>query len=339
MIKKSRNVLKYLSVALVFGAAVFVFWYWEEVLYGLRQAKGQLHLLRSTETREVFLTKYPEMQGKLALVDEIKRFAIDSLGLHPSGSYEKVFDQKGKPIMWVITASKPYALEAYLWHFPIVGTFRYKGFFDSTLVGPEIQNLQKDGYEYRIGNASAWSTLGFLDDPLLSSFLDRSVGSLAELIIHELTHGTVFIKNDLEFNENLAEFIGAYGAKRFLEATYGVASKEVEAYFLEKMEEERYIAAIMDGAVTLDSLYASFHESSPKDSLKQNTILKIMRNATGNDTLSKAYLRQKGINNAYFTGVGTYHNKQSYFKELLKNQFSDNFAAFLAYIKKNSNNL
>ncbi len=215
---------KKIGLVLVVMLVALAIWQRELVSYGWMQARGQLRILWNTQPVDEVLADatYPDsLKKKIELIREIKRFSVDSLGLEPSGSYESFYNQQGKPILWVITACEPYELIARKWHFPIIGTFSYKGFFEKDRADTLVAELKKEGLDTRIGEVSAWSTLGFLNDPILSSFLDRSEGNLAELIIHELTHGTLFIKNSLEYNENLADFVGEYGALRFLAQKYG----------------------------------------------------------------------------------------------------------------------
>jgi len=189
--------VKKIALIVVGVLTVLIVWQWELVSYGWMQGRGQLRILWNTKSVAEVLSDpaYPDsLKQKIELILEIKRFAIDSLGLDKSGSYESFYDQQGKPILWVVTAAQPYQLVARQWHFPIIGTFSYKGFFEKDRADTTVAELKREGLDTRVGEVSAWSTLGFLNDPILSSFLDRPEGSLAELIIHELTHGTLFIK-------------------------------------------------------------------------------------------------------------------------------------------------
>ena len=325
-------------------------WQHELISYGWMQAKGQLHILWNTQPVAEVLADpvYPDsLKQKIELIREIKRFSIDSLGLDESGSYESFYNQHGKPILWVVTAAEPYQLLARQWHFPLLGTFTYKGFFEKDRADTLVSDLKKEGLDTRIGEVSAWSTLGFLNDPILSSFLDRSEGSLAELIIHELTHGTLFIKNNLEYNENLADFVGEYGALRFLAQKYGKASAPYQNYLATKAFYERYDQHILHGTRILDRLYKSFKPETPvvvKDSLKWKTIRQIVDSS---DTLTdqrqqasvrlakKRRLSKLNLpNNAYFIGYLTYRKQQNRFRQEFENQFGGNFKRYLTYLKK-----
>ena len=343
---------KKIALIIVGVLAGLIVWQWELVNYGWMQARGQLRILWNTKPVSEVLADpvYPDsLKRQLKLIREIKRFAIDSLGLDKSGSYESFYDQRGKPILWVITAAQPYQLVARQWHFPIIGTFSYKGFFEKDRADEQIDALKKEGLDTRVGEVSAWSTLGFLNDPILSSFLDRPVGSLAELIIHELTHGTLFVKNSLEYNENLADFVGEYGALRFMAQKYGKESAPYRDYLATKEFYGRYDEHILRGTRSLDSLYQSFafKPKTPtvvKDSLKWQTIRQIVvtsdtiadeRGKTNARLVKKRRLDKLNLpNNAYFIGYLTYRKQQNRFRQEFENRFQSNFTRYLTYLKQ-----
>jgi len=341
---------KKIALGIVGLLLVLVAWQWELVSYGWMQAKGQLTILWNTKPVADVLADpaYPDsLKRKIKLIQEIKSFSIDSLGLDPSGSYESFYDQHGKPILWVITAAQPYQLVARQWHFPILGTFSYKGFFEKDRADQQIDELKKEGLDTRVGEVSAWSTLGFLNDPILSSFLARSEGSLAELIIHELTHGTLFVKNSLEYNENLADFVGEYGAARFLAQKYGRTSAQFRDYEGAKAFYGRYDEHVLTGTQILDSLYKSFKPTTPvaiKDSLKWQTIRQIVasadtirdeRSQPGVRLVKKGRLEKPNLpNNAYFIGYLTYRKQQNRFRQEFEQQFNSDFTRYLTYLKQ-----
>lgn len=316
---------------------------WEVCLYGFRQAKGQIRIIWGAVPIEEKLQdpSFPDsLKQKINLIQEIKQFAVDSLGLYPSESYSTYFEQNGKPILWVITACPPYSLEPQTWHFPILGTFSYKGFFEEELAQKAIQDLQAQQLDTRKSEVSAWSTLGYLNDPILSSMLERSEASLASLIIHEMTHGTVFRKNDLAFNENLADFIGDYGAERFLAAKYGKDNDLFIQYQTQLVLQEKYAQHIQRGSRLLDSLYTSTpfkqKKEADKKKAKENLILQIVQKT---DTLQLKEIRQNRKikqlpNNAYFAAFATYQSKQNEFEKEFKEKFNSDFRAYLLYLKK-----
>jgi len=209
--------------------------------YGLRQLKGQLNLvINSREIVDVLGdSQVPDsIKVKLRLIHEIREFAFDSLGLTRNENYTTYFDQRGQRLMYVVTASERYRLKPQVWHFPVIGAVGYKGFFREDLAKLEAERLKAQGYDVHIGGASGWSTLGWLKDPVLSQMLMLEEGDLAELIIHELLHGTIYIPDNTEWNENFATFVGEEGAKLFLKSKYGPSSKQELEYLSGKQADE-----------------------------------------------------------------------------------------------------
>ncbi|PLK42307.1 aminopeptidase [Emticicia sp. TH156] len=342
---KIKRLLKYFFLVVAILVAAFIMLNFDAALYGFRQAKGQMKVIFNTRpVAEVMADRsFPDsLKKRIELIQEIKQFAIDSLGLNQSKNYTTFYNQHGKPILWVITASEPFALKAKKWHFPIVGTFSYKGYFEKQLADTEITELKKEGFDTQLNEVSAWSTLGYLKDPILSSMLYYSDGRLAALIIHELTHGTLFVKDNLEFNENLADFIGDYGAIRFLTYKYGKDAQELKDYEFSKKYNDAYSRHLLNGAKKLDSLYNGFSKNLSKEqktSLKSGLIQRIISSA---DTLMHGTLkplRRKAkpnaqINNAYFVGFMTYQSKQNQFEEEFRVKYNKNFKLYLKYLKE-----
>jgi predicted aminopeptidase len=334
------------KIALLFFVVISLLclYYRDLIGYGWAQAAGQIHILRNVKEVEEVLSDpaFPDsLKAGIRLIEEIKKFGIDSLGLNPSRNYTSFYDQGGRPILWVVTASERYKIQAKAWNFPILGTFSYKGFFDSTLANEEMLSLKKQGWDVERSEVSAWSTLGYLRDPILSSMLSRSEGSLASLILHELTHGTLFVKNNLELNENLASFVGDHGAVRFLRYKYGESSPELERYLLSKKYNDAWSEHMLRGTKRLDSLYETFPGNNgrdeAKDVLKSDLIAVIVADT---DTLlngryrSKPSKRFRELNNAYFIGYQTYRSRQNIFKEEFETKFASDFKEYFQFLKQ-----
>lgn len=188
-------------------------------IYLCKQAKGQLSLLMNTQSFDSYLKENKLTEGELKnlrLITSIKQFSIDSLGYKPTNNFTKIYDQKNKPVLWVVTASEKYKLNPYMWDFPMIGKVSYKGFFEYDLTEKEKNRLASQGYDIGIRSVSAWSTLGWLSDPLLSSHLHKKTGSFCDLLFHELFHATFYGSNQINDNENLANFVAHKATIQFL---------------------------------------------------------------------------------------------------------------------------
>lgn len=281
------------------------------------------------------------LKTRLHEIADIRKFAIDSLELNDTECYTKVYDQKGKAILWVLIATKPYELEAHEWNFPFIGRFPYKGFFDYEKLLEEKKQLDAKNYDTHINEIAAWSTLSWFNDPILSNMLLRPKGSLANLIIHEMTHSTLFVKNNLSFNENLATFIGDVGARKYLTNMYGIESSEYTNYIAIASDRKRMAEHMLRGTTRLDSLFQATPkmETALRDSAKKQLIKTIFHDA---DTLSfsnkSRYLWLKSIkrlpNNAYFIGFKTYREQQNTFKQEFETEFNNDFKAYLSHLKE-----
>jgi predicted aminopeptidase len=163
---------------------------------------------------------------KIRFIQEVKRYGEERLGLKRTKSYSKFFEVKG-PVLNVVTACEKDRLQLYHWDFPVVGRVNYKSFFTREGALEEKRLLDGMGYDTFVQRAAAYSTLGWLKDPIFSSILEWNEATLANLILHETAHGTVYFKGETDFNEQLATFIGNQGAIDFLIEKYGPGSKEV----------------------------------------------------------------------------------------------------------------
>jgi predicted aminopeptidase len=336
MKKHLRTFSKISFVALFLVSA----WNYDLVFYGVRQLKGQLTIIWNAKPVEDVL-KDPalksETREKLLLTEEIRRFAMDSLGLKNSKNYTTYFDQQDKPIMWVVTGCRPYELKAKEWWFPFLGNVSYKGFFTEARALEEEQRVRSQGYETDIYSPSAWSTLGFFKDPIFSNMLKRGPGRLSELIIHELTHATIYLESSVDFNENLATFIGEKGAEQFLLTKYGEQSTEYKRYRGFLTDEMIYSEYMMQSSKRLDSLYKSFSDDLPvkeKASLKYRMIAEIM---SGIKQLPFSYperylfdfRKSKLPNNTEFMAFLRYRKKQDTFNKILEDKYDGNLKLFI----------
>lgn len=185
--------------------------------YYHRLAEHQTFILRAKTPIETVLkdpSTSEEIKQKLRLVLEVRDFAMQNLGLNVGSNYLDYVPLKEEAVTFVVNAAEKYELKTYQWSYPIVGKLPYKGFPTKKEAEEEAQKMQKQ-YDTYVRGVSAYSTLGWFDDPIFSSMLSLSEERLVETIIHESVHATVFYKDDADFNERLATFLGQEGAKLF----------------------------------------------------------------------------------------------------------------------------
>jgi predicted aminopeptidase len=154
-------------------------------------------------------------RGKLELVVQARSFAQRDLNLDVGDSYTSFSKIDRDTLALVLSASPTDRLAAYTWWFPIVGRLPYKGFFSLKAAEKERRKLEDRHYDTYLRTTSAFSTLGWLPDPLLSTVLRQDSVGLVETVIHEVTHNTLFVSGQVKFNESFANFVGSVGAIEF----------------------------------------------------------------------------------------------------------------------------
>jgi predicted aminopeptidase len=188
--------------------------------YVLRAAYEEAKILWRRQPIEQVLASEadPEMRAKLELVLAVRRFAADDLGLRVGGSYASIARVDQSQIVHVVSAAPRDRLVPYTWWFPIVGDVPYRGYFDKADADALAAELEQEGYDTSVRPSVAFSTLGWFDDPLLSTVLRGDANRLADTVIHELLHNTIYVAGHAAFNESFATFVGHRGAVEFFTA-------------------------------------------------------------------------------------------------------------------------
>lgn len=319
-------------------------WQHQLILYGTSQAKGQLKVvMNSREIADVLTDSYApdSIKQKLLLIQEIKKFTVDFLGFSETENYETYYDQQGKPILWVVTAAKPFAMEPKEWSFPFLGDVPYKGFFELGKAEDEERALERQQWDTNLRVVGGWSTLGWFRDPVLSNMLNESSGELANTIIHELTHGNLFVKDSVQFNENLASFFGDQGARLFLEHKYGLNSIEGQLYNRRQADQRKFTSHILNGAELLDELYKS-QGVSTADNLrygpKRSLLNEIIDSADTLNLYEKdryiLYLEKSKVNNAFFMSYLRYRADFGIFEKELEDKFKGDLKGYFQHLQQ-----
>lgn len=280
------------------------------------------------------------VRAKLELVKEIRAYAFNKLKLNPTNNYTKFYDQHGQPLLFVVSASKEFKMEPKLWWFPIVGRVSYKGFFSLEDADNEMDDLLIDGYDTRVREVNAWSTLGFFSDPVMSSMLEYPEADLAELLFHELSHSTIYIKGDVDFSESLANFIGVRGAMMYLEDKYGKESTQYKTYVNQQYDYDKFDKYMLAASNKLDSVYATFKPEEPIGQKRKKKIAYIKEIVNNLDTVAFADTSFKSVfksrplpNNAYFIVKRQYNSKVADFENELNTIGQGDLIKYIAWLR------
>jgi predicted aminopeptidase len=193
------------------------------------------------------------VQQKLRLVLAARAFAADSIGLRARESFTSYSRLDHDTLVLVVSAAYRDRLEAVTWWFPIVGRVPYKGFFDFGAARRTARDLDHTGFDVYLRPSSAFSTLGWFNDPLVSTSLRADSLDLANTVIHELTHNTFYAPGQAVFNESFANFVGARGsAWLFRSRGQPDAADEADARWGDDKVMARFWARLHD---SIDSAY------------------------------------------------------------------------------------
>jgi predicted aminopeptidase len=199
-------------------------------------------------------------RAKLELVLAARAFAVDSVHLEAAESFTTYSRLETDTLVLVLSAAYRDRLRMYTWWFPIVGSVPYKGFFDPADARRAARELDRRGFDTYLRPASAFSTLGWFNDPLVSTTLGEDSAALANTVIHELTHNTFYAPGQAVFNESFANFVGAHGAIWFF-GTHGDTAN-VRASEEDWMRDKIYGHFLETIYGALDSAFAAHPDDS-----------------------------------------------------------------------------
>jgi predicted aminopeptidase len=171
----------------------------------------------------------PALRQRLGLVLSARAWATDTLGLEAGESFTTFAQLDRDTLVLLLSAAYRDRLQAYRWWFPIVGRLPYKGFFRPADAFRARDDFQARGFDTHLRPASAFSTLGWFNDPLLSTTVGGDTTWLVNTVIHELSHNTLFVAGNAEFSESFANFIGSRGAEAFFRSRNAPLAAETVA--------------------------------------------------------------------------------------------------------------
>ncbi len=289
-----------------------------------RQAiSGQMELSRKSRPNAEVLADpavAAEVKRKLLLIEELRAFAARELHL-PTKSFGKYCDLKRPYVVWVVFASPEFSVEAKTWWYPLVGSLKYRGFFAEKDAQREGERLRKQGLDVFVGGVDAYSTLGYLRDPVLNTFLHRSDADLAELVFHELTHAKVFIPGDTDFNEAFATANAEHGVRRWYRSKGDLNG--LRAYEASLKKGREVISLLLRTREKLKDVYASTYRSIETERLIKLHAFKTMLHEAEQLRTKAGHSRYEQVaaqqwNNARLNTVATYYTMVPGFERLLK---------------------
>lgn len=284
---------------------------------------GQVEILRKSRWNRQVMAD-PATPGwlrvKLEKAEEIRRFSTEHLGLPGDESYGKYADLGRKYVVWVMYAAPEFSMKPKKWFYPAIGEMNYRGYFREQNTKAMAAQLRSEGYDVYVGGVNAYSTLGWLHDPVLNTFVYDPDIDLAETIFHELTHRRVFHRGDTIFNESLANVVSEEGVRRWLR--FHGRKDDLARYEKRLVRRREFYQEIDVARGRLEVLYASGKPAVAMRKEKAAILEKLqdqlreLRRRWGGRGL-EGWLKTD-LNNGHIVSLDLYYRQMPVFEQLLK---------------------
>jgi predicted aminopeptidase len=298
-------------------------------------AAGQSRLLRAGQPIESLLADpatSAELRSSLLLVQRVRTFA-NELGLEVGEKYTSFAPWPGDRIITTVVASNPGEVTPAGFLYPFFGRLPYKSFFDRERADAEVEALRSKGLDVCVVGVSAYSTLGWMDDPITEPMLRKGAGALVETLLHELVHATIYLKGHADFNESVASFIGQEGSVAFYrQENQHEKAKQRRLQIHDRRRIEGELLRFRDEVAALyDSEPAGASRDRERLALEEQARKRIAALAleTGDPEQTADTLR---LNDACLALSGTYSAHGHHFQELLA-ELGGDLKAFIARLE------
>ncbi|OQR35474.1 aminopeptidase [Pseudomonas sp. Bc-h] len=306
--------------------------------YYTQLASGQLALLQAREPVADVIAdpqRDPKLRDHLLKSQQARAFASEHLHLPDNKSYRLYADIHRRYVVWNVFATDEFSLDPVTHCFPIAGCVAYRGYYDQGAARGEAALQKLDGKDVYVSGVEAYSTLGWFNDPIISSMMNWGDERLATLIFHELAHQRFYVKDDSEFNESYATFVEEEGTRQW-RAARGLPAETASS------EAQRRDQLTQLALETRDRLKALYAEPLSPDVMRQ-------RKAEEFDRLRSAYRQMRDsqwggdkrfdswvyapMNNARLLPIGLYDQWVPSFEALFRQVKGDWLAFFVAVEK------
>lgn len=223
--------------------------------YYAHLAGGQIELLRAREPIVRILddpARDPALQQRLRQVQAARGWAADHLRLPDSGSYTQYADLGRPYVVWNVYATPEFSLRPLEQCFPFAGCLAYQGFYTRERAQARADALAGQGYDVHVGGVPAYSTLGWFDDPVLSTMMQWSDAALIATLFHELAHQKLYVQNDTRFNESYARFVEEQGLDEYLADRPELAPPDPQR----RGRRTQFVQLVLAARLRLEALYA-----------------------------------------------------------------------------------
>lgn len=249
----------------------------------------------------------PVLRARLVESRTILDFAEHTLQLAVGGRYSSYVSLDRPYALWNVVAAGEFSVDAKTWCYPLAGCAGYRGYFDEADAHRAARRLASKGYDVRVAGVAAYSTLGWFDDPLLSSFIDLPLPAFAGLLFHELAHSRLYLPGDTAFNEAFAAFVERQGVAEWLSGQD--AGELLQRTALRWRIEDRFSRYMLAWREQLAGLYARdyapFASRALKDVLLRDVASCYRANREAFDGRYDQYFAHE-LDNARFVALAAY---------------------------------
>ena len=296
--------------------------------YYSQAAQGQLELLTDSRPIDDWLADpatNSTLRHRLESARQIRRYAIQDLKLPDNGSYTNFTNIKRPYVLWNVVATPELSLKPMQWCFPVAGCVNYRGYYSKQDAQAYAKELRKQGHDVEVGGVSAYSTLGWFSDPLVSTFINYPDAELARLIFHELAHQVVYVPGDSKFNESFATAVEQAGVEGWLDRFGNPAMSEAfDRYSARKKD---FMALLVRYRGELERNYASEHSTNDKRATKTRLFIalkddyQVLKANWGGYAGYDRFFAEP-LSNAHLASIATYNDFVPAFRALLKKERS-----------------
>jgi predicted aminopeptidase len=267
-----------------------------------------------------------ELKSKFKRILEIREFAENDLFL-PVNNHYRTYTELNRPfVTWNVFAAPEFSLTAKTWSYPVIGRAAYRGYYTRSHALAYAEKLKKNGYDVYVGGATAYSTLGWFEDSVFSTFIRHDESQVAALIFHELAHQILYIRDDTTFNESFATTVEQAGLRRWM--IYSNNPKGLHKYLAYRERHRQFVDLVKRFRFELDSLYRKDIPLTEKRRHKASVFRRLrteyeyMKMDWSANSAYDAWFNES-LNNAKLLTVAAYHDLVPGFIRLLESNNND----------------
>jgi len=306
--------------------------------YYTQAAQGQLELLSDARPIDDWLADpatNTTLRHRLESARQIRRFAVQQMGLPDNDSYKKYAALKRQYVLWNVVATPELSLKPLQWCFPVAGCVNYRGYYSKEEAQAYARELRAQGRDVEIGGVSAYSTLGWFNDPLISTFINYPDAELARLIFHELAHQMTYVPGDSRFNESFASAVEEEGVELWLARFGNPAMREGFARYTVRRKD--FLALLLKYRKELERTYAAIVPDEEKRIAKGRLFValkeeyQVLKANWGGYAGYDRFFAEP-LSNAHLASIATYTDYVPAFRAMLRGE--KDFGAFYRKVNR-----